>query len=278
MAIGVGVVLAVGVPVGWSLLASGDEPADVGAGTAVSLAGPVDPTDAVTGSSSTTTVRATTAPGTASSAPGATSSAPGTTRTAPDTARTPPSSTRAPSTGRSTPAPAAPSPAPSSIPIADGDPAVAAAPDRTRVPTRLQIPDLSVDATVVPVGVDTRGDLAIPEDVDTVGWYRFGPAPGAASGSVVLAGHVDSATQGVGAMRAMWSAAPGMTVTVSSGDGAPVRYRVVSREIFVKGQVPLASLFSTGGSARLTLITCGGPFDEQTRSYVDNVVVTAVPA
>lgn len=145
------------------------------------------------------------------------------------------------------------------------------------VPDRLQIDDLAVDAPVVPVGVDDRGDLAIPEDVGTVGWYRFGPQPGEAAGSVVLAGHVDSATQGVGQLRALWTATPGMLVRVDLTDGGPVLYRVVSREIFVKGRVPLESLFATSGAARLTLITCGGPFDETTRSYEDNVVVTAVP-
>ena len=39
--------------------------------------------------------------------------------------------------------------------------------------------------------------MDLPEDVDRVGWYRFGPAPGA-DGSAVLAGHVDDAEQGLG--------------------------------------------------------------------------------
>jgi len=144
-------------------------------------------------------------------------------------------------------------------------------------PTRLRIEALDVDARVIPIGVDDRGAVAIPDDVDTVGWYRYGAAPGAASGSVVLAGHVDSATQGIGAFRALWSAEPGTLIHLDRASGGPLTYRVVSRETFGKDAIPLTALFAATGAARLTLITCGGPFDSESRSYLDNVVVTAVP-
>jgi len=129
----------------------------------------------------------------------------------------------------------------------------------------------------VPVGVDDRGDLQIPTDVHTVGWYRYGAPPGAARGSIVLAGHVDAASHGIGAFRALWSATPGMVVRLDLGSGSVMTYRVVAREHFDKRAVPLTALFAVTGAPRLTLITCGGPFDQQTLSYTDNVVVTAVP-
>ena len=37
-------------------------------------------------------------------------------------------------------------------------------------------------------------------------------------------------------------------------------------------------LFRTTGPASLALVTCGGEYDPQTRSYASNVVVTARPA
>lgn len=67
------------------------------------------------------------------------------------------------------------------------------------VPARLELPSLDVSSAVEPVGVDSKGDLTIPEDVADVGWYRFGPRPGDRAGSTVLSGHVDSAEQGKGA-------------------------------------------------------------------------------
>ena len=64
----------------------------------------------------------------------------------------------------------------------------------------MHIPALGVDTAIIPVGVDDNGQLDIPEDVQTVGWYRFGPAPGATQGSAVLTGHVDDYRQGAGAL------------------------------------------------------------------------------
>ena len=54
---------------------------------------------------------------------------------------------------------------------------------------------------VTPVGVDDRGRMDVPFDIRTVGWYRFGPGPGATTGSAVLSGHVDDRDQGYGAFH-----------------------------------------------------------------------------
>jgi hypothetical protein len=81
-------------------------------------------------------------------------------------------------------------------------------------PTRLRIPRLSVDVAVVPTGVDTDGQMTLPERVDYVGWYGFGPAPGVAAGSAVLAGHVDSRVYGIGPLSRLSAATRGDEVVV----------------------------------------------------------------
>ncbi len=146
------------------------------------------------------------------------------------------------------------------------------------MPARLQIPALHLDAPIEPVGVESNGEMQIPEQISTIGWYKWGPAPGTSTGSVVMAGHVDSAAQGLGAFFYLRNLQAGATVTVTMGSGATRTYRVVGREEFPKTTVPLGQLFSRTGPERLTLITCGGGFDRNARSYYDNVVVTAVPA
>ena len=110
-----------------------------------------------------------------------------------------------------------------------------------------------------------------------VGWYRFGPRPGDPAGSTVLSGHVDSAEQGKGAFFRLRELEPGDPVVVRSSDGRTWRYRVVSREEWPKSEVPLDRIFARSGAARLTLVTCGGGFREDIRSYKDNIAVTAVP-
>jgi sortase (surface protein transpeptidase) len=125
--------------------------------------------------------------------------------------------------------------------------------------------------------MDTSGNVVVPPSVDTVGWYRYGPGLGAA-GSMVIAGHVDSAQQGDGAFARLRELNLGDGVEITGSDGNVERFRVVGREEYPKATIRLDRYFTTAGPQRLTLITCGGPFDRRTGHYRDNVVVTALPA
>lgn len=143
-------------------------------------------------------------------------------------------------------------------------------------PVALSIDTIGMRARVVPVGVEhgTR-TVEVPADVHVVGWFRFGPAPGA-SGSAVLIGHVDSRTQGAGAFFRLRELGPGDTISVASADGSRSTFRVVARRSYPKDELP-EGLFRRSGRPALALVTCGGAFDWATRSYADNVVVFAVP-
>jgi hypothetical protein len=173
-------------------------------------------------------------------------------------------------------APAATPPAPAArVPVRDGAPPSAAAAD---VPARLRIPALDLDATVDAVGIDAAtGDFAVPPSVDQVGWYRYGPGFSARAGSIVIAGHVDSAAEGKGAFFRLGSLDKGDAMTLIGPDGRERVFEVVARERYRKTAIPLDKYFARDGATRLTLITCGGPFDAKTRHYRDNVVVTAAP-
>lgn len=146
-------------------------------------------------------------------------------------------------------------------------------------PVRMRIPTIGMTATVIAVGIDPRtGEFEVPPSVNRIGWYRFGPGLEARAGSVVIAGHVDSSTQGNGAFFRLPELDQGDTLTVTGNDGLERSYRVIAREQYRKTRIPLERYFARDGSHRLTLITCGGPFDTQARQYRDNLVVTAVPA
>lgn len=178
-----------------------------------------------------------------------------------------------------TAAPASPPPGGSDgpgVPVADGGLPTAAA---EVAPARLRIPAIKVDARVNPVAVDPKtNDFAVPPSVDQVGWYRFGPGVTATAGSVVIAGHVDAAGQGAGAFFKLRDLDPGDPVEVVRPDGGVMRFTVAAREIYEKREIPLDTYFARDGALRLTLITCGGPFDRSTGHYRDNVVVTATPS
>jgi sortase (surface protein transpeptidase) len=150
-------------------------------------------------------------------------------------------------------------------------------PNRAPAPARLVIPELGVDATVKGVGVQDDGAMVIPAAPTSVGWYRYGSAPGDAEGNTVIAGHVATREDGPGALAPLRGATPGMRVTVTTADGTKHRYEVVGRERVVKKALPVDEIFARDGSPLLVLITCGGEYLPELRSHRDNVVVTAVP-
>jgi sortase (surface protein transpeptidase) len=90
----------------------------------------------------------------------------------------------------------------------------------------------------------------------------------------VLAGHVDSATAGLGAFAALLKVEVGDPVIVVAADGKVATYRIVARRSYPKQALP-ADVFDQSVPARLVLITCGGAFDRHRRIYLDNVVVYA---
>ena len=168
-----------------------------------------------------------------------------------------------------------PPPAAAAPTVTTRDAAPTVVPQRP-APVRLAVPALGVDAPVEPVGVRDDGQMALPDDVDRLGWYRFGPVPGA-EGSAVLAGHVDDADQGLGALAPLRDAEPGAEVVVTDAAGTATRWRVVSREVLEKQALPVDRLFARTGEPRLVLVTCGGPFLPDVGGYRDNVVVVAEP-
>ena len=141
-------------------------------------------------------------------------------------------------------------------------------------PTAIRIPALGVRAAVVPV-LAPGGALDVPADPQVIGWWSAGPRPGSAAGTVVLAGHVDTAEHGLGAFAALARAEPGTRIEVVTRP-ATVRYVVVARVRYPKSTLPLDVLASYG-RPRLALLTCGGAFDERTRHYADNIVVVGLP-
>jgi hypothetical protein len=142
---------------------------------------------------------------------------------------------------------------------------------------RIRVGAIGVDAPVVPVGIaDTGGAMEVPEDITTVGWYRYGPRPDQ-PGSSVLVGHVDSSARGAGVFFRLRQVPIGSVVRIDFADGSSARFRVAARRAYPKTQLP-ARVFARSGDPVLTLITCGGAFDPSTGHYVDNVVVYAVPA
>lgn len=175
----------------------------------------------------------------------------------------------------STSATGSPAPAPTptaSVPVARATPEPVV---ESPAPVALRIDALGVDMPVEPVGVQDSGAMEIPENPAVAGWYRFGRAPADPEGATVLAAHVDDREYGVGPLAKLRDAQPGETVVVRDAGGAEVAYAVESVTYIPRAQLPVDELFARTGPRTLVVVTCGGAFDERTRSYSDNVVLVA---
>ena len=148
------------------------------------------------------------------------------------------------------------------------------------VPLRVRIGAISVDAPIVPVGLEDDGAMEIPDRVAEIGWYDpdgLGVGPGTV-GTAVLAGHVDSRRQGNGALFHLRDLQVGETIEIDLADGTTQRWIITQVTQYSKDELPLEEVFTWSGAPRLAVITCGGAFDRTERSYSDNIVVYAEPA
>jgi hypothetical protein len=142
-------------------------------------------------------------------------------------------------------------------------------------PVRVVLPGY-VDAPVVPVAARLDGALRVPTSPTRVGWWAVGAAPGSAGGTVLLAGHVDSARHGRGAFAALWNVPLDTKVIVTAGDGSRHPYQIVARRTYHRTALP-TSLFRGARDPQLALVTCVGSYDRSTRRYSENLVLYAVP-
>lgn len=159
--------------------------------------------------------------------------------------------------------------APTSVPAKDP----AAAP--VAAPVAVSIPAIDVESDLVGVGLLPDGQMQTP-DFGLAGWYTEGPRPGD-PGPAVIAAHVDS-YEGPDVFFRLSELAAGEEITVSRADGTSGTWVVQRSEQTDKDALPTASIWNDTDEPVLRLITCGGAFDRDIRSYEDNVVVYAVPA
>ena len=141
-------------------------------------------------------------------------------------------------------------------------------------PVGLRYGAIGADAAVVAVGVEPNGDMSIPGATE-VGWYRYGPTPGA-EGSAVLAAHVAYGGRD-GVFRRLTASVPGDRFDVVYDDGSTRTFEVVALRQYDKDELPTAEIFAVTGGPQVVLVTCGGSFNRELRSYDDNVVAYAVP-
>ena len=145
------------------------------------------------------------------------------------------------------------------------------------LPAAVSIPTIGVESELLALGLNPDGTLAVPEpgpDYDKAAWFDGSPRPGD-PGPAVIEGHVDSAANGPSVFYRLGDLVIGDRVDVRRDDGTVVSFEVYEVRVVPKDDFPTIDVYTNTAGPELRLITCGGPFDSEARSYVDNVVVFA---
>ena len=140
-------------------------------------------------------------------------------------------------------------------------------------PVHVHIPVLGVSSTVMQLGLQADGSMEVPPGAYPAGWYTHSPTPGEL-GPSILAAHVD------------WNGEPGVfvdirelqsgdEVVITRQDGRTAIFRVDRVDQYPKHGFPTEAVYGDIDHVGLRLVTCGGDFDDDAHSYVDNIVVYA---
>jgi LPXTG-site transpeptidase (sortase) family protein len=144
------------------------------------------------------------------------------------------------------------------------------------VPTQLVIPAIGLRTRLIQLGLNRSGTLQVPPSTDVAGWFDDSPHPGQ-PGPAIIAGHVDS-YRGPAVFFNLSQLRRGDRIYVRRSDGTMAVFTVTNVNTYLKSAFPTTAVYGPAAGAQLRLITCGGTFDYQRRSYLSNVVVFAVGA
>jgi hypothetical protein len=140
-------------------------------------------------------------------------------------------------------------------------------------PTGITIPRIGVRAArFVGLGLAVNGEIEVPRDAETPGWFTPGPSPGQL-GPAVIAGHVDSTT-GPALFYRLSELRPGDRVLVDRRDGSVATFTIDRVESFEKEAFPTRDVYGPTPRSELRLITCGGRYDDRA-GYLSNTVAFA---
>lgn len=136
-------------------------------------------------------------------------------------------------------------------------------------PVELLVPSINLHVPIVNVGVNTKGEMDVPDgNTKNVGWYEGGTIPGTI-GSAVLDAHVYAAFKKLRYVKV------GDDIYVKKRSGKYLHFRAEESLVYKTSQVPLQKLFNKTDAERLNLITCAGTYNSKLETYDKRLIVYA---
>lgn len=150
------------------------------------------------------------------------------------------------------------------------------APDRPRY---LSVDKLKVkNARVLPMSVNTAGELDTPRNIFDVGWYEASGKPGQ-GGTMVIDGH-NGGPHVHGVFKNLPDLASGDIIKVERGDGAVFNYKVVENKTVSLADsdayMSAAARSPEQGVESVTLISCTGEWSQAQGTYLSRQFTRAI--
>ncbi|MEO8637573.1 MAG: ice-binding family protein [Candidatus Taylorbacteria bacterium] len=139
---------------------------------------------------------------------------------------------------------------------------------------RLKIPNLNIDAPIVPVGLTTGGLMDVPSGYGEVGWFNLGARIGGV-GSAVIDGHTGFLLDGKAEVfNKLIQMVEGDKLTVVDEKGKTLTFAVREIRIY-KSDADASDVFSSSdGGIHLNIITCLlGSWDESIQDFTKRLVI-----
>ena len=146
-------------------------------------------------------------------------------------------------------------------------------------PRYLTIPKLRIDkARILPMGVNTIGELSTPENIYDAGWYDASGLPGY-GGTMILDGH-NGGPHMYGVFKNLPDMAEGDEIFVERGDGQVFKYRVSESKAVALADsdayMAVAAKSPEPGRESVTIISCTGEWSDQRQTYLSRQFVRGV--
>ncbi len=146
------------------------------------------------------------------------------------------------------------------------------------LPKYLRIAKLGIDARVISVGINQKGQLGTPNNIFDVGWYDSSAKPGL-DGTMLIDGH-NGGPHVYGVFKRLPDLVKGDIIEVQRGDDVVFKYSVVENNTVAladaNAYMSTALKSPVPGKQSVTLITCTGEWSQQQRTYLSRQFTRAV--
>ena len=143
-------------------------------------------------------------------------------------------------------------------------------------PIIIDIPSLNISTQIEPVGINpNNGSMAVPSSYYTVAWFEPGFRPGE-PGRAVLAGHYDNSLGLDGVFKNLDRINIADEIILYDEQGNQQVYVVDGVTEVPYNLEDVSGIFGPADKPRISVITCGGSWIGDYRTYDKRTVVSAV--